>query len=132
MVDHSILFKKLANSRLNSKCMAWFTPYLSDRLHAVDHGKGFSAFTYIKSGVSQGSIIGPTLFLLFINDLPLFMNYCYSDFFADDATLHIHDNKPNKVEEKLQRGADNAKDWSRHKTVHNNCQNKLYDFRKNK
>ena len=38
------------------------------------------------------------------------MNYCYSDFFADDATFHAHDNKPDKVEKKLQCGADSAKD----------------------
>ena len=65
-----------------------------------------SVFSYMKSGVPQGSFLGPTLFLLCINDLPLYMNYCYSDFFADDATLYTHDNKPNEVEEKLQCGAD--------------------------
>ena len=48
------------------------------------------------------------------------MNYCYSDFFADDATLHTHDNKPDKVEEKLQCGANNAKDWSRQNNMHIN------------
>ena len=41
------------------------------------------------------------------------MNYCYSDVFTDDATIHTDDNKPNTVEEKLQCGADNAKNWSR-------------------
>ena len=98
--------------------MAWFTSYLSDRQQAVVHGKGLSAFAYMQSGVPQGSILGPTLFLLFIDDLPLFINYCYSDFFADDTTLHIHDNKPDKVEEKLQCGADNAKAWSRQNNMH--------------
>ena len=90
VVDHSILFKKPINYRFNRKSTAWFTSYLSNRKQAVVHGKGFSASTYTKSGVPQGSILGPTLFLLFINDLPLFMNYCYSDFIADDATLHLN------------------------------------------
>ena len=95
------MFKKLITYRL-----AWFTSYLSDRQQAVVHGKGLSSFTYMKSGVPKGFILGPTLFLLSINDLPLFMNYCYSDFFADDATLHTHDNKPDKVENKLQCGVE--------------------------
>ena len=67
----------------------------------------------LKSAETKISILGPTLFLLFINDLPLFMKYCYSDFFADDATFHTHDKVLETVENKLQYGADNAKDWSR-------------------
>ena len=82
----------------------------------------------MKSGVQQGSILGPILFLISINDLSLFLNYCYSDFFADDATLRTHDNKPHKVEEKLQCSGDNAKDWSRQNNKHINSDK----FRQNK
>ena len=100
--------------------MAWFTSYLSDRQQAVVHGNGLSAFMYMKPGVTQDTILGPTLFLLFTNDLPVFVSYCYSNFFADDATLHTLDNKPYKVEKKSQCGADNAKDWSRQNNMHIN------------
>ena len=46
------------------------------------------------------------------------MKYCYSDFFADDATFHTHDKVLETVENKLQYGADNAKDWSRKNKMH--------------
>ena len=87
---------------------------------AVVHGKGLSAFKYMKSGVPQNPILKPPILSLFINDLPLFMNYCYSDFFADDTSLHTRDNKRDKVEEKLQCDADNAKEWSRQNNMHMN------------
>ena len=50
--------------------------------------RGMSSFANIKSGVPQGSILGPSLFLIFINDLPLLLKYCYADLFADDGTFH--------------------------------------------
>ena len=96
--------------KFNHRTMDWFTSYLSNRQQAVDSGKGLSPFTHIRSGVHQGPILGPTLFLLFINDLPLFVKYCFSDFLADDATFHTHDKILENVEKKLQCGADNAKD----------------------
>ena len=68
VVDHSILFKKPIIYRFNSKSMAILQS--SDRQQAVVQGNGL-----------------PTISLIYINDLPLFMNYCYSDFFANDAQL---------------------------------------------
>ena len=118
VVGHSILLNKLIKYKFNNRTMNWFTSYLSNRQQAVDSGNGLSTFTHVKSGVPQGSILGPTLFLMFINDLPLFMKYCYSDFFADDATFHTHDKIFEKVEKKLQCGADNAKGWSRQNKMH--------------
>ena len=68
----------------------------------------------------KGSVLGTTLFLLFINDLHLFMKYCHSDFFADDATFHTHNKYLEIIEEKLQSDADTIKDWSRPNEMHIN------------
>ena len=57
---------------------------------AVKYGIGLSEFITVTAGVPQGSILSLILFLLFINVLPLFLNYSYSDFCADDATIHTN------------------------------------------
>lgn len=60
------------------------------------------------AGVPQDSILGPTLFLLFVNDLPLHLEKCSSDIHADDTTVHTN-NKHIEIQGEL----DNSKDWSK-------------------
>ena len=85
----------------------------NDEQQAIDNGQGLSEFSKLQSGVPQGSILGPTLFLMFINDLPLNMKYCDSDLFADDTTIYTHSSntKLNVNETKLQNDFHAANTW---------------------
>ena len=68
-VDHSILLMKLEAPSLSQDIIRWFHSYLSDRQQLVDVSGTFSSCAGIRCGVPQGSILGPLLFLIHVNDM---------------------------------------------------------------
>ena len=84
VVNHSILIKKLKHLGLNNKVLEWFTSYLNGRSQCVDINGHISTEKSINISVLQGSILGPLLFICFINDLPTVTNLL-TLLFADDT-----------------------------------------------
>ena len=81
--DHLVLLQKLERMGVASH---WFRSYLSGRRQCVQVGGTVSSFLDVTCGVPQGSILGPTLFLCYINDMSMALN-CDLALYADDSAL---------------------------------------------
>ena len=87
VVNHDLLIAKLQMYGCSSSTLLCFRSYLSDRRQCVNLASVVSDTEVLRSGVPQGSILGPVLFLLFVNDLPLSWKN-RNGLFADDATFY--------------------------------------------
>ena len=87
-VDHDILLQKMNHYGVREKENLWFKNYLSEREQFVSINGVASTNEKIICGVPQGSVLGPLLFLIFINDLPNATDFL-TLLFADDTTFQI-------------------------------------------
>ena len=85
-VSHAHLIRKLDQSGIKGPLLHWFTSYLGNRLQRVVIDGKSSDWLPVTSGVPQGSLLGPALFVLFINDMPSVLSYSsILALFADDV-----------------------------------------------
>ena len=118
LVSHRHLLYKMSKYGIKNQVLQWVSAFLSNRSQrVVVRGTASEPFA-VTSGVPQGSVLGPILFLIFINDLPLEVLSPMS-LFADDSkvfsriTLGKNKNENTENEsERLQRDLDNIKDWA--------------------
>ena len=89
--DHDILLTKLDHYRIRGLSNDWFCSYLKGRQQFVSIGNQASTIKEIVSGVPQGSVLGPLLFLIYINDLHSCLKYSKAYHFADDTNVTLSD-----------------------------------------
>ena len=101
----------MLSHKLSAEAVNWFSSYLLNRKQKVVINNTESATENIVCGVPQGSILGPLLFLLFINDLPLYTNNVSTDLYADDTTLVQIGESQVSIEQSLQLALLNLSEW---------------------
>ena len=111
-VDHDILLSKLDHYGIRGIALGWFKSYLSDRKQYVAINDKMSSTRSVNMGVPQGSILGPCLFLLYVNDMYKSSNLDFIHF-ADDTTIVATDESEQELFIKVNRELTSVDRWLR-------------------
>ena len=91
-VNHQILLDKLQHYGFTGTYLKWFENDLSDRRQTACKKDVFSEPEQINTGITQGSILGPLLFILYVNDLSVWFKKAKVNMHADDTIVYYSDN----------------------------------------
>ena len=113
-VDHALLIKKLRLYGIEGKLLKWLESFLSNRVQKVVVDGQHSEVTAVVSGVPQGTVLGPLLFLLFVNDIERSIKNSKLKMFADDSRLSkaVNPSNPSNDEMLLQNDLDAVLEWA--------------------
>ena len=120
-ICHSHLIQKLSNLGLGKSSLDWCRSYLTDRRQKTKFKKFLSAEETVTSGVPQGSIMGPILFISFINDLPENFQKCKILTYADDTQIIISAKNGKQIKKLLEHLIDSAQKWYAKNSLLNNA-----------
>jgi len=106
-VDHDMLCEKIRLAGIDSE---WFMSYLHSRKQVVQVNNNTSTEQIIKTGVPQGSILGPWCYLIYSNDIETSVN-CKLLMYADDTVLLVSDSNMETIGNELSREVENCYQW---------------------
>ena len=104
---------------MEENSLAWLTSYLTNSCQAVCVGDELSSPMPVFSGVPQGSILGPVLFILYINDLPSCIQFSNIMMYADDTVIYLSSTTTLDIELKLNLDLLNLSQWLHHNVLNN-------------
>ncbi|XP_065639571.1 uncharacterized protein LOC136072316 [Hydra vulgaris] len=111
-INHDILLKKMEKYGIKNTTLDWFKSYLCNRQQCViSNDNKYSNLLEIKCGVPQGSILGPLLFLIYINDLPQSLKKLDAVMFADDTSLFYSSASIENLFESVNDDLENLNTW---------------------
>ena len=110
-VNHNILWMRLEHYRIRGTTLDWFKSYLSDRKQYVSVNGSNSSCLSVTCGVPQGSVLGPLLFLIYINDLPRSSKKLTFYLFADDTNIYYESNNPDLLQKTVNKELKKVKMW---------------------
>ena len=120
-ISHSHLIHKLSTLGLGPKSLKWCKSYLTARKQQTRFKKFISEEEFVTSGVPQGSILGPLLFISFLNDLPSYFQNCKIVSYADDTQLLVTAKNGKEIKNLLENVINTAQKWYAKNSLLNNA-----------
>ena len=109
-INHDILLLKMEKIGFSNRTIAWFRSYLT-RSQTVKYNSILSDSVPVKTGIGQGTILGPLMFIFYINDLTSVLSDLKINMYADDCILYCSGNEWNRMLLKIQPEIDSVHEW---------------------
>ena len=110
-INQDLLIAKLEAYRFSNNALLFMLSYLKNRSQRVSINSSFCTWEEIIAGVPQGSILGPLLFNIFLNDIFYFENRSFSSNYADDSVLYAFGSNLDEVKQNLSQDLLKLSEW---------------------